>query len=206
MGKALEKNQARRYSSAGDLAADLRRYLRHEPIRARPPSALYQLSKFARRHQALVGGARWAFSRRLLVGTITSVLFAIKAERNALVALGEKREAQIQTYQARLAAAVAALAAHDVAAAARQLEAAPDDLRDTWEWRHLRSRLDDSSLVIPLPAESAGLLTGAPDRLRAWSATGAGMRITDMEGGEHRSLPIGIERRDRSPSRRHAAD
>ena len=192
-GKALEKDKARRYSSAGDLAADLRRYLRHEPIRARPPSALYQLSKFARRHQALVGAVLGVFAA-LLVGTITSVLFAIKAERNARVALGEKREAQIQTYQARLAAAVAALAAHDVAAAARQLEAAPDDLRDTWEWRHLRSRLDDSSSVIPLPAESAGLLTGAPDLLRAWSATGAGVRITDLEGAEHRSLSIGIER------------
>ena len=194
VGKALEKDKARRYASAGDLAADLSAHLRNEPIRARPPSALYQLGKFARRHRALVGGVLGIFAA-LLLGTITSILFAIRAERNARAALDEKREAQVQAYQARLAAAVAALTAHDVAAAARQLDAVPEDLRDTWEWRHLRSRLDDSSSVITLPAEGAGLLTGAPDRLRAWAVTGAGLRVTDLEGGEHRSLPISIEHR-----------
>src|SRR6516164_4091469 len=56
VGKALAKDKARRYGSAGALAADLRRYLHNEPIRARPPSALYQLRKFARRHKALVAG------------------------------------------------------------------------------------------------------------------------------------------------------
>ena len=54
VGKALEKDKARRYASAADLAADIRRYLGDEPITARPPSAGYQLQKFARRHRALV--------------------------------------------------------------------------------------------------------------------------------------------------------
>src|SRR5262249_25383701 len=48
VGKALAKDKARRYASAGELAADLRRHLHNEPIAARPPSALYQLRKFAR--------------------------------------------------------------------------------------------------------------------------------------------------------------
>ena len=56
VGKALAKDRARRYASAADLAADLRRWLAHEPILARPPSALYHLRKFARRHKGLVGG------------------------------------------------------------------------------------------------------------------------------------------------------
>ena len=50
---------------------------------------------------------------------------------------------------------------HDVADAARQLDAAPEDLRG-WEWRHLHSRLDDSSAVIPLPAGGVGFLIGRP--------------------------------------------
>jgi hypothetical protein len=121
VGKALEKDKARRYASAGDLAADLRRHLRNEPIRARPPSALYQLSKFARRHRALVGAVLGIFAA-LVLGTITSILFAIRADRNARAAQYEKREAQVQAYQARLAAAVAALTAHNVAAAEHQLD------------------------------------------------------------------------------------
>ena len=56
VAKALEKDPARRYASAADLAADLRRWLADEPILARPPSALYHLRKFARRHKGLVGG------------------------------------------------------------------------------------------------------------------------------------------------------
>ena len=55
-GKALEKDKTRRYQSAADLAADLRRHLAHEPIAARPASTLYQLRKFARRNKTLVGG------------------------------------------------------------------------------------------------------------------------------------------------------
>jgi tetratricopeptide (TPR) repeat protein/predicted Ser/Thr protein kinase len=54
VAKSLEKDPARRYQSAAELAADIRRHLRREPIRARPPSPLYQLGKFTRRHKALV--------------------------------------------------------------------------------------------------------------------------------------------------------
>jgi eukaryotic-like serine/threonine-protein kinase len=194
--KALEKDQARRYASAADLAADIRRHLRSEPILARPPSALYHLRKFARRHKALVGGVT-ATMTALALGLVGTILFAIgesrqrgQAEHLAGEAIEKNREALFQTYRARIAAAAAALSAHDVADAARQPDAAPQELRD-WEWRHLHSRLDDSSAVIPLPARETGLL---PDGLRAWEMTSAGLRLTDLENGEARTLPIGPER------------
>jgi tetratricopeptide (TPR) repeat protein/tRNA A-37 threonylcarbamoyl transferase component Bud32 len=57
LGKALEKDRHRRYQSAAELGVDLGRYLRREPISARPPSALYQMGRFASRHRALVAGA-----------------------------------------------------------------------------------------------------------------------------------------------------
>ncbi len=85
MAKALEKDKTRRYASAGDLAADIRRYLRGEAILARPGSALYQLRKFARRHKALVAGVSGIFAA-LLVGTVVSIVFALRAEQNAQVA------------------------------------------------------------------------------------------------------------------------
>ena len=61
VGKALEKDKSRRYQSAADLAGDIRRHLNDEAIVARPPSAIYQLRKFAKRHKALVGGVAAVF-------------------------------------------------------------------------------------------------------------------------------------------------
>src|SRR5262249_57596460 len=75
VAKALEKERARRYASAAELAADVRRHLRNEPIRARPASALYQLRKFARRNKTLVGGVA-AVMAALVAGLIGTSLFA----------------------------------------------------------------------------------------------------------------------------------
>jgi non-specific serine/threonine protein kinase/serine/threonine-protein kinase len=55
--KALERDRTRRYASPADLAADLGRHLRHEPVLAGPPSAVYRLRKFVRRHPTAVAGA-----------------------------------------------------------------------------------------------------------------------------------------------------
>jgi serine/threonine protein kinase len=50
---ALEKEAARRYANAGELAADLRRLLAEKPVAARAPTTLYQVRKFVRRNRAL---------------------------------------------------------------------------------------------------------------------------------------------------------
>jgi WD40 repeat protein len=191
--KALEKDRGRRYPSAGELAADVRRHLNHEPIRARPASALYHLRKFARRHKAVVG-AVLGVGAALAAGTVVSVLYAIRAADNARQANANAQQGQYQTYRARLAAAGAALQNHDVADAKRQLAAAPKELRG-WEWRHLHSRLDDSAAAIPLPAGSRDAFVFADaHRLRVGAWTGAGLRLTDLEGSEHQTLPIRPER------------
>ena len=200
VAKALEKDKARRYPSAGELGEDVRRYLAHEPIQARPASALYQLFKFTRRHRSLVAGTA-ATMAALVLGLVGTILFAIgearqrsQAERNAGLAEAKTQEAQFQTYRARIAAAAAALSVHDVADAARQLREAPEELRD-WEWRHLHSQLDDSSAVLPLPAGSRfAFLIGAPDRLQAGAVTSAGLRLIDLEGGPPQTVPLGPER------------
>src|SRR5262249_48819692 len=76
--KALSSDRERRYASAASFAADLRRFLRREPIAARPPSALYQLRLFARRNKALVGGLV-AVLLVSLIGMIVSTHYAIAA-------------------------------------------------------------------------------------------------------------------------------
>lgn len=52
--KALEKDPARRYESAGALAEDLLRFLQHKPVEARPPSVSYLMRRFTRRHHGPV--------------------------------------------------------------------------------------------------------------------------------------------------------
>src|SRR5215831_16371823 len=52
--KALEKARERRYASVADLAADIQRHMEHRPVLASPPSALYRMRKFLRRHRAAV--------------------------------------------------------------------------------------------------------------------------------------------------------
>jgi eukaryotic-like serine/threonine-protein kinase len=49
--KALEKDRARRYSTPMDLAADIGRYLRNEPVSAHVPSVAYRTRKYIRRHR-----------------------------------------------------------------------------------------------------------------------------------------------------------
>jgi tetratricopeptide (TPR) repeat protein len=97
--RALEKDKAQRYSSAAELASDIRRYLRHEPIIAHPPSTTYQLRKFARRHRALVGGVATAVVI-LVAGVIASSLEAARARR-------AEREAVLQRDRAAAAQRVA---------------------------------------------------------------------------------------------------
>jgi serine/threonine protein kinase len=55
--KALEKDRARRYATPSELAADVGRYLRNEPVIARPASAAYRARKYIRRHRLGVGAA-----------------------------------------------------------------------------------------------------------------------------------------------------
>ncbi len=88
VSKALEKDRERRYASAAEFAADIRRYLRDEPIVARPASTFYQLRKFARRHRALVGGAATTLVV-LAAGVVVASTLAVRENRQR--ALAEQR-------------------------------------------------------------------------------------------------------------------
>jgi serine/threonine protein kinase/Tfp pilus assembly protein PilF len=76
--KALEKDRTRRYETATEFAADVRRYLNQEPIAARPPSPWYRFSKFARRNKVLLSATTVALSA-LVLGTVVSAWQAWRA-------------------------------------------------------------------------------------------------------------------------------
>ncbi|MCH8315198.1 MAG: serine/threonine protein kinase, partial [Planctomycetes bacterium] len=77
--KSLEKERTRRYETANGLAADLRRHLSDEPVLASPPSAVYQVRKFVRRHrQAVIAGGVMAGVLVLgVVGTTGGMIWAL---------------------------------------------------------------------------------------------------------------------------------
>ena len=89
-GKALAVDPAQRYASAGEFAADLRAWLRHEPIAARPAGAVRAAWLFCRRHRALVVGAASTVLALALGWFATSR--ALDAARSAQ-ALAEERMA-----------------------------------------------------------------------------------------------------------------
>ena len=55
--KAVETERGRRYGTPAGLAADIHRYLNHEPVTARPVTASYRLQKYVRRHRLAVSAA-----------------------------------------------------------------------------------------------------------------------------------------------------
>ncbi len=94
VAKALEKDRARRYQSAGELADDVRRYLTDRAILARPASSVYQLRKFARRNRGLVGGVVAAFVLLVagLIATSISRSQALAAQKRESLALARETE------------------------------------------------------------------------------------------------------------------
>ena len=83
--KALEKDRTRRYGSPSDFAADIERYLSHEPVLAVPPSTVYRARKFARRYRPALATIV-AFVLVLIVAAAVSIRQSIRANSEATVA------------------------------------------------------------------------------------------------------------------------
>ncbi|MGO9037041.1 MAG: protein kinase domain-containing protein [Steroidobacteraceae bacterium] len=86
--KSLERERERRYGLPSELIADLRRYLNHEPVEARPASAGYKLRKFIRRNRVAA-----------VVAGVLCIL-ALVASGSGLIALRKQHEAEFQAAQA----------------------------------------------------------------------------------------------------------
>ncbi len=94
--KALSKDVAARYGTAHEFADDLRRFLEHQPILARPPSVVDRVRKWCRRHEPVVwsvGGMSLLAAVGLAISTV-----AILAERSK--ALQERDHANAEQARA----------------------------------------------------------------------------------------------------------
>ena len=78
--KCMEKSPTRRYSSAEAMAEELGRFLRGEPIQARPVSRWEHVWRWCRR-KPVVAGLLLAFVMAMVGGTMISTYFAVEAQQ-----------------------------------------------------------------------------------------------------------------------------
>ena len=101
--KALEKDRARRYGSASDFAADIRRHLAKQPVSAGPPGAMYRSRKFVERHRVGVSAA----AALLLLLITFAVVMAVQSQRIARERDRANMEARRANHEAAAARQVA---------------------------------------------------------------------------------------------------
>ncbi len=104
--KCLEKDPARRYTSALALAEDLERWSNHEPILARPSTSVERLTKWARRRPSVAALTAVA-ALLLLVGAVGIFSQWRRAERNAAAERASNEKAREQLRHSLLAQASA---------------------------------------------------------------------------------------------------
>jgi serine/threonine protein kinase/WD40 repeat protein len=90
--KALEKDRARRYATVSELAADITRYLHHEPVVARPPSVGYRVQKFVRRNRVAVAAAS-IVAVAVLAGLVVSSVLYVREGRARREAVSQRERA-----------------------------------------------------------------------------------------------------------------
>jgi len=182
--KALEKDCARRYPSASEMAADVQHYLHDEPVTAGPAGRAYRLRKFVRKNRLAVAAAA-LIAVSLIAGLTVSTTYYIRAER-----LGER--VLRASYGANIAAAASDLEHGDLVQAGRRLDSCARRMRG-WEWWHLNAQLDSSSMArwgrgrtnrytaFAFSADRDAILWSSGENLNRWPA---GSRIrSSVYGG-----------------------
>jgi serine/threonine protein kinase len=225
--KCLEKDPARRYASAAELAADLGRFVAGEPVVARPVGQWARAWRWCRRNP-VVAGLLSAVAMLLLAGTCVSLFFGYRANESARLATKKAAEAteekeradrEADAARAGLYAATMGLAQRflsevHVPRALELLESQlPEhtggkDLRG-WEWHYLNRLCHPEHLTFKRALHArAGLQPGrqAPGRHRRAERQGVGREHRpadpDLPGARRRDPGRGLQPGRQAPGQR----
>lgn len=166
--KCLRKEPEQRYRTAEELADDLDRWLRHEPIQARPVPGWERFEKWVRRHPALalmnallfialasgVGGVLWQWRR---------------AEQARSGEAFERRRAEEALARSSIALAESAVRDGNTPAARAALEAVPAEWRNA-TWHYLLGESDTSRSLASIGLQKVDDIAGDPSRPSVFAA------------------------------------
>jgi WD40 repeat protein len=187
--KCLEKEPRKRYATAEELAAELRRYLKGEPVQARPAGPLERLVKWARRRPAVaalcllvalvttagLAGILWAYGE-----AVQQRQAALNEAENARK---EKQTALRQTYFAQIGRAEAQVLAGENVGALQVLDRTATDQRG-WEHRYLQRRAEGTLLTLRGHTSGVNSVAYSPDGSRIATASGDNtVKVWDASSG-----------------------
>jgi WD40 repeat protein len=149
LAKSLSKDRDSRYESVAELALDIKRFLDHKPIHAKPPSAIHRLRLYAKRNQLKFRAAIVVFFALMLglTGLIWGFLDAQSSRKEMETALRDEGLARIDAEQKAYIATIGtvqAAIANESWEMARKILSETDRKLRGWEWDFLRGIADNS--------------------------------------------------------------
>ncbi len=187
--KALEKNRTRRYETASGLALDLQRHLRHEPVVARPPNAIYVLQKLIRRNAAAVALAGVVVLVTALVGVSVKYATLPPPASPSLAVLFRSADADSKYLTTEFARNLIHSLGH-----LPGVKVAPRSAVLKWEGGSARPEEAGKALGVPAILSGTFQQKGDAFELRAeLIAVGTGARIWDRTFREHLANGVALQ-------------